>query len=624
MELYERIRMDNREPGMGIRALAARHHVHRRIVREALASAVPPERKVPERTSPALGQWTTVIRAWLVADRDAPRKQRHTARRVHQRLVAEYGAELAESTVRAYVAQVNFELDNVLRVVTVPQTHGPGEEAEVDFGEFVAFIDGVLVKCWMFCMRLSHSGRGFHVAFSHQAQEAFFEGHVAAFAHFGAVPGRIRYDNLKAAVAKVLFGRDRIENERFVTLRSHYRFDSFYCTARHRRGATRRAAWRARSAASAAATWSRCPRSRRMAELNDLLAAGDVIDDARHIASRPDPVGVAAAAEVASMAPLPGRAVRPGRHPGGQGRHQRPGVGAPELLLGARGPGPAGGDGAPRRPGLRGHRRRAGSWPATSAACTRAPRTWCWTTTWRSSSASPGPCPAPPPWPRPGRRGPSAPPTSGSGPRPAASWATGPAPGRSSGWCCCSGGWPPTWSSPPWRRRWSSAASIPRWWPSRPGAWRGRRPPAPVVPIGTGRPRHPSGAPPRPLRRAAAAGGRVVTLAAMTEPAAEAAIVAACRALHLPTVRAEAPALADTAAKERVTHRAYLAEVLARPRSTSGTGGAGPGGWWRPASPPQAPGGLRPRRRSWHQPGHPGRPGQGSLDRRRRAGRAAG
>ena len=146
-----------------------------------------------------------------------------------QRLVAEYGAEVAESTVRAYVAQVNFELDNTLWAVTVPQTHGPGEEAECDFGEFMAWIEGVLVKCWMFCLRLSHSGRGFHVAFCHQAQEAFFEGHVLAFAHFGGVPARIRYDNLKAAVVKVLLGRDRLENERFVALRSHYGFDSFYC-----------------------------------------------------------------------------------------------------------------------------------------------------------------------------------------------------------------------------------------------------------------------------------------------------------------------------------------------------------------------------------------------------------
>lgn len=202
VELYERIRKDNREEGLGIRALALKHHVHRRNVREALASAVPPARKVAEREATALGPWTKIIRTWLVADRDAPRKQRHTARRVHQRLVSEYGAMVAESTVRAHVAQVQFELDNTLRVVTVPQTHGPGEEAEVDFGEFVAYIEGELVKCWMFCMRLSHSGRGFHVAFSHQAQEAFLEGHVLAFAHFGAVPALIRPEN----VARNIFG----------------------------------------------------------------------------------------------------------------------------------------------------------------------------------------------------------------------------------------------------------------------------------------------------------------------------------------------------------------------------------------------------------------------------------
>jgi transposase len=229
VELYERIRKDNRE-GLSIRALAVKHHVHRRTVREALGSATPPARKTPEREAPALGPWMMIIRAWLVADRDVPRKQRHTARRIWQRLVAEYGAVLAESTVRAYVAQVNFELDNVGFSVTVPQTHRPGEEAECDFGEFMAWIEGVLVKCWMFCLRLSHSGRGFHVAFCHQAQEAFFEGHVLAFEHFGGVPaGLIRYDNLKAAVIKVLLGRERLENQRFVALRSHYGFDSFYC-----------------------------------------------------------------------------------------------------------------------------------------------------------------------------------------------------------------------------------------------------------------------------------------------------------------------------------------------------------------------------------------------------------
>jgi len=304
VELFERIRKDSRAEGLSIRALASRHGVHRRTVREALASATPPQRKVPVRVSPVLGPYTTLIRAWLVADRDVPRKQRHTARRVWQRLVAEYGAQVAESTVRAYVAQVHFELDNTLRIVTVPQTHGPGEEAEVDFGEFHAWVAGVFVRLWMFCMRLSHSGRGFHVAFSHQAQEAFFEGHVLAFTHFGVVPGRIRYDNLKAAVAKILFGRDRQENERFISLRSHYSFDSFYCLpgleGSHEKGGVEGEVGRFRRAHLVPV-----PRVESMAELNVLFAAGDVVDDARHIGRRPQSVGETATAETPVMGALP-------------------------------------------------------------------------------------------------------------------------------------------------------------------------------------------------------------------------------------------------------------------------------------------------------------------------------
>jgi transposase len=113
--------------------------------------------------------------------------------------------------------------------VTVPQAHEPGAEAEVDFGEFHAQIAGVLLKLWMFVMRLSCSGRAFHVAFATQAQEAFLEGHVLAFGYFGALPARVRYDNLKAAVVRVLRGRDRAESERFIALRSHYGYDSIYC-----------------------------------------------------------------------------------------------------------------------------------------------------------------------------------------------------------------------------------------------------------------------------------------------------------------------------------------------------------------------------------------------------------
>jgi transposase len=309
VELYERIRKDSRA-GLSIRALAARHRVHRRTVREALASATPPVRKVPERVSPALGPWAALTRSWLEADRNVPKKQRHTGRRVWQRLVAEYGAEVAESTVRAFVAQVNFELDSTLRLVTVPQTHLPGEEAECDFGEFMAWIDGVMVRCWMFCMRLSYSGRAFHVAFSHQAQEAFLEGHVLAFEHFGGVPARVRYDNLRAAVVKVLFGRDRQESERFIALRSHYGFDSFFCEpglrGAHEKGGVEGEVGRFRRRHLVPV-----PTVADIGELNAVIAAGDAVDDQRRIARRTDTVGEMAAAEQAVLISLPGERFDP-------------------------------------------------------------------------------------------------------------------------------------------------------------------------------------------------------------------------------------------------------------------------------------------------------------------------
>ena len=81
----------------------------------------------------------------------------------------------------------------------------------------------------MFVMRLSASGRAFPVAYLNEAQEVFLDGHVRAFEHFGGIPVRVRYDNLKAAVVRVLKGRDRVESDRFVAMRSHYGFESFFC-----------------------------------------------------------------------------------------------------------------------------------------------------------------------------------------------------------------------------------------------------------------------------------------------------------------------------------------------------------------------------------------------------------
>jgi hypothetical protein len=102
VELFEKIRKNRRIEKLSIRELAGKHHVHRRTVRQALSNAIPPPRKTyPARRRPAIDLYVEIIDGWLLADRDVPRKQRHTARRIWQRLVAEHGATLAEVTVPA-------------------------------------------------------------------------------------------------------------------------------------------------------------------------------------------------------------------------------------------------------------------------------------------------------------------------------------------------------------------------------------------------------------------------------------------------------------------------------------------------------------------------------------------
>ena len=313
VELFESIRRDRRVEELSVRGLAGRHRVHRRTVRQALADAVPPPRKeYPRRTGPAIGPYVGIVDGWLVGDLEVPRKQRHTARRVWQRLVAEHGATLAEVTVSRYVARRKVELGLDRVEVAVPQTHPPGAEAEVDFGEFHATVDGAWTKLWMFVMRLSHSGRAFHVAFATQAQEAFLEGHVLALTHFGAVPARIRYDNLTPAVVRVLRGRDRTESERFIALRSHYGFESFFCRpgkdGAHEKGGVEGEIGRFRRRHLVPV-----PNVASLAELNTLIAAGDLIDDTRVITGRPITVAAAFAAELPALLPLAGAPFDPAR-----------------------------------------------------------------------------------------------------------------------------------------------------------------------------------------------------------------------------------------------------------------------------------------------------------------------
>jgi transposase len=284
---------------------------HRRTVRQALVSAVPPPRKqYPRRPRPAIDPYIAVIDAILIADQQAPKKQRHTARRIWERLVAEHGAMCSEVTVSRYFAKRRIELSLHHIEVAVPQTHEPGAEAEVDFGEFWTRIGGMPVKCWMFVMRLSCSGRAFHVAFSTQGQEAFLQGHVLAFKHFGGIPARIRYDNLKPAVVKVLKGRNRAESDRFVALRSHYGFDSFFCRpgkdGAHEKGGVEGEIGRFRRRHLVPV-----PDVASLGALNRLVADADLLDDTRVITARPCTVAEAFAAELPTLQPLPMEAFDP-------------------------------------------------------------------------------------------------------------------------------------------------------------------------------------------------------------------------------------------------------------------------------------------------------------------------
>ena len=307
MKLYEQIRRAHEREGLSVRELGRRFGVHRRDVRQALASAVPPQRKAPVRAATVLDAWKPTIDGWLAADRAVPRKQRHTARRVWQRLVAEHGVLVGESTVRRYVAEVRRRMDVPLVEVMVPQQHRLGDEAEVDFGTATVYLAGVLIDVSMFVMRLSASGRGFVRAYLNEAQEVFLDGHVRAFEHFGGVPRRIRYDNLKAAVERVLTGRDRVESDRFIALRSHYGFDSFFCQpgikGSHEKGGVEGEVGRFRRRHLVPV-----PRVASMTELNVLLAAGCASDDRRHIAQRRITVAEHFALEADTLIALRGEA----------------------------------------------------------------------------------------------------------------------------------------------------------------------------------------------------------------------------------------------------------------------------------------------------------------------------
>ena len=310
VELFEAIRRDDRVEQFSVRALSDKYGVHRRTVRQALANAVPPQRKTPVRVAPKLDPAKDLIDAMLMLDLTAPRKQRHTARRILARLVDEHQmTELTYSAVRDYVAKRRPEIwaaaGKAIGDAFVPQTHEPGAEAEVDFADLWIDLAGVRTKVFLFTLRLSFSGKAVHRAYSTAGQEAFLEGHQAAFEVLGGTPVfHIRYDNLKAAVSRVLFGRNRTESARWIAFRSHHGFEPFYChpgvEGAHEKGGVEGEGGRFRRNHLVPV-----PKVATMAELNARLIGYDLADDDRRISNRTMSVGAHFAFEAALLRPLP-------------------------------------------------------------------------------------------------------------------------------------------------------------------------------------------------------------------------------------------------------------------------------------------------------------------------------
>lgn len=211
--------------GQSCRRVAREMGFSRNTVRKYLEEPEPVRKEESPRARPVFdqvrGRMDELLDEWKTR---TTKKQRLTGTRLHRELLKE-GHTVGITVVRDYLRERRRRKAEVF----VPLIHHPGDEAQVDFFEVAVDIAGQRRKAWMFVMRLMYSGRDFVWLYDRQDQVAFLDGHVRAFEHFGAVPNRCIYDNLKPAVARVMFPKREL-TDRFRALASHYLFEP--CFAR--------------------------------------------------------------------------------------------------------------------------------------------------------------------------------------------------------------------------------------------------------------------------------------------------------------------------------------------------------------------------------------------------------
>lgn len=288
MEHREAIRRAYFVDGKAIRQIAREFGHSRKTVRKAIASAEPPAYTLTaERPAPVLGPFKDRIDELLDESERLPRKQRYTGHKIFG-IIRSEGYRGSASTVRGYISQRRAQTRRP--PLYLPLEFDPGIDAQVDWGEGTCLMGGRERLVQLFYMRLCYSRRLFMMAFPAQKQEAFFEGHRRAFHHFVGVPHRITYDNLKTAVARILQGRGRQEQQAFVVFRSHYLFESRFTTPGqgHEKGSVEHGVGFGRRNFMVP-----LPEVDSFDELNHLLLEQCLADDARRVDRQPVTIGEA-------------------------------------------------------------------------------------------------------------------------------------------------------------------------------------------------------------------------------------------------------------------------------------------------------------------------------------------
>ncbi len=229
VDQYSYIRTAHRVYGKKIKQIARETGHSKNTIKKILRGEYSGYKPRIEQPYPILGPYLTIIDQWLTDDKKRPKKQRHTAIRVFNRLKQEHDFRGAETTVRRYVREAKLRLGVGALQVFIPSDPQAGVEAEVDWGQCIAILGGIETRLKLFCMRSKFSGKHFVRCYPCERQQALFDGHMQGISFFGGVFPVLIYDNLTTVVQKVLRGKKRVLQESYDKFRGYYNFVPRFC-----------------------------------------------------------------------------------------------------------------------------------------------------------------------------------------------------------------------------------------------------------------------------------------------------------------------------------------------------------------------------------------------------------